>query len=380
MTAPTQAAPSDQKAAGKAGNGKTMIIRKFRAGVQDHQEVVQTVNIVPGAAPTTNQIEVPAYGFLRGLWIKVTITGGAGGGAVYRGNAPFTWIQSVQLQDVNSSPIIFPITGFDLYLIYKYGGYYFQADAQNAEEYTQGGANGNSVFVLYLPLEVRCRDGFGSLPNSSANTAYKLTLTGGVLTDVYSTNPVTPPTNMRVDVYQDSWWEPKEFDLAGRPQAQDPPSKDSTQYWSKVVFSHSSSGAITDQIKRLGYMYRNLIASCYDTASPAVRNTTNFPDPLTVVYEGQQLTIRDKTVWRHQMARWFGYTATVDTAGGLTSGVFVLPFNRDFGLQPGAEVGNAYLPTASGTRVELQGNLGAAGSIQVLVNDVSAEDELDVTG
>jgi hypothetical protein len=64
--------------------------------------------------------------------------------------------------------------------------------------------------------------------------------------------------------------------------------------------------------------------------------------------------------------------ATVDTAGGLDSGVFVLPFNRDFGLQPGAEVGNAYLPTASGTRVELQGNLGAAGSIQVLVNDVSA--------
>jgi hypothetical protein len=60
------------------------------------------------------------------------------------------------------------------------------------------------VFVLYLPLEVRCRDGFGSLPNSSANTAYKLTLTGGVLTDVFSTNPApTTPTNMRVDVYQD---------------------------------------------------------------------------------------------------------------------------------------------------------------------------------
>lgn len=380
MTAPNQAPAPPQ---GPAKNGKPVAPRKFRAGVQDHQEVVQTVNLVPGAAPTTYQIEVPAYGFLRGLWIKATVTGGVGSGtaAAYRGNAPFTWIQSIQLQDVNSSPIIFPITGFDLALIYQYGGYYFQADTRNSEEYTQGGTGGNSVFILYLPLEVRVRDGFGSLPNSSANTAYKLTLTGGVLADVFSTNPApTPPTNMRVDVYQDSWWEPKEFDLAGRPQAQDPPSKDSTQYWSKVVFSHSSSGAITDQIKRLGYMYRNLIASCYDASAVPVRSTASFPDPLTIVYEGQQLTIRDRALWRHQMARWFGYVNAVDTAGGLHSGVFVVPFNRDFGLQPGAEVGNGYLPTASGTRVEFQGNLGGAGAIHVLVNDVSAADELDVTG
>lgn len=371
------AAPAKPTQSGKA----PQVVRKFRAGVQDHHESVATVNVVPGTSSTTNLIEVPAYGFLRGLWIKATVTGGNGGttAAVYKEDAPFTWIGAIQLQDVNSAPIIFTITGHDLYLIYKYGGYYLSADPKQAEEYTQGGTGGNSVFVVYLPLEIRCRDGLGALTNTSANTAYKVSITAGLTTDVFSTNPApTIPTNLRIDVFQDSWWEPKETDLAGRPQQQSPPSRDTTQYWSKTVFSHSASGAITDQIKRLGYLYRNLILICR-TTTPA-RSTTNFPDPCTVVYEGQQLTIRDRGIWRHQMARLWGYTGAAEAAGGLDTGVFVLPFTRDFGLQPGGEIGNAYLPTASGTRLEIQGSLGAAGTLTALVNDVSAHDELDITG
>jgi hypothetical protein len=357
-----------------------VIVRKFRAGVQDHHEQVQTVNLVPGATATTSLIEVPAYGFLRGLWVKVTVTGGVGSGtpATYREDAPFTWFNQIQIQDVNSAPIIFSISGHDLYLIYKYGGYYFQADPKSSEEYSQGGIGGNSVFILYIPLELRNRDALGSLTNTSANTAYKVSLSGGVLADVFSVNPApTTPTNMRVDVWQDSWWEPKEVDLAGRPQAQTPPSKDTTQYWSKTVFTYAGAGAITSQIKRLGYLYRNIILVCRTTT---IRANTQIPDPLTIVYEGQQLTIRDRQIWRHQMSRWFGYNGTAEAAGALDNGVVILPFNRDFGLQPGAEIGNGYLPTASGTRLELQGNLAAAGSITGLLNDVSALDELDITG
>ncbi len=105
-----------------------------------------------------------------------------------------------------------------------------------------------------------------------------------------------------------------------------------------------------------------------------------MPDPATIIYEGQQMTIQDRTIWRHMMARWFGYTAAVDTAGGLDLGVFVLPFTRDFGLGVGAEMGNGYLPTTSGTRLELQGVMAAQGSLEILVNDVSAADELLITG
>lgn len=373
MTGTATAAPAKGQKAGPA--------RKFRAGVQEHLESVVTQTIVPAATATTFTQEVPSYGFLRGLWIKATVTGGVGSGtaAVYKEDAPFSWINTIQFLDVNSAPIIFQISGYDLYLIYKYGGYFHQADPKSAEEYTQGGIGGNSVFTVYLPLEIRNRDALGALPNTSANTAYKVIVSAGVTTDVFSTAPApTVPTALQIQIWQSAWWEPQPTDLAGRPQAQDPPSKDTTQYWAKTVFSHAASGAITDQVKRLGYLYRNNILTC-KTTTPA-RTTTNFPNPLTVIYEGQQMTIFDRVIWRHIMARWFGYTAAAEAAGGLDTGVFVLPFDRDFGLIPGGEIGNGYLPTTSGTRYEFQGSLGAAGSLEVLVNDVSAADELDITG
>jgi hypothetical protein len=374
-SATNTAAPAKQ---GKAA----AIIRRFRSAVQQHQEVVTTIQAVPSASQTTPaNFEIPAYGFLRGLWFKVTVTGGVGSGtaAVYRQDAPFSWISSIQLLDVNSAPLIFQITGMDLALIYKYGGYFFASDPKAAEEFTQGGTGGNSVFTLYMPLEVRSRDALGAAQNTSSNTAYKVILTVAVTTDVFSTPPApTLPTQLRIDVIQDAWWEPQPADLAGRTQAQDPPSPDSTQYWSKAVFGHSASGPITDQLKRLGYLHREWILS-FKTTAP-LRSTAQCPDPLTIIYEGQQMTIQDRTLWRHMMAKWFGYTAAVDTANGLDAGVLVQPFNRDFGHVVGNEIGNGYLPTTSGTRLEIQGQMNAAGSVEVLVNDVSAPDELDITG
>jgi hypothetical protein len=375
------AGTKDQPAV-KGGSQKAMPARKFRAGVQQHQESVQTINYVPSASTTTTStIEVPSYGFLRGLWFKVTVTGGVGSTtpAAYKADAPFSWLQTIQFLDVNSAPIIFQIAGFDLYLIYKYGGYFFASDAKSAEEYSQGGIGGNSVFILYLPLELRARDALGAMPNTSSNTAYKVIVTVAATTDVFSTAPVpTLPTNLRLDIIQDDWWEPQPSDLQGRPQAQDPPSPDTTQYWSKATFGHVSSGAIQDQIKRLGYLHREHILT-FKTATPT-RTTTQCPDPLTIIYEGQQMTIQDRGLWRHMMGRWFGYTGAVDAAGGLDAGVYVVPFNRDFSHLVGAELGNGYLPTTSGTRYEYQGSLPAAGSVEVLVNDVSAADELDITG
>jgi hypothetical protein len=353
--------------------------RRFRAGVQQHIETYKIYNATLAAATTTTFLDdIPSYGFLRGLFLKVLVTGGAGGSATYKEDAPFSLIQQIQLQDVNSVNIIAVITGYDLYLIMKYGGYFFSGDPKSAEGYTQGGVNGNPAFILYVPLEIRNRDAVGALPNKSSNTAYKLQIIVAGYTDVFAVNPVTPPTNCRIDVAMDAWWEPQPRDLAGRTQADEPPSPDSVQYWMKANFTHVAAEPITDQLKRLGYMYRNLVGTCRTTA-PA-RSTANFPNPLTVIYEGQAMTVPDRDIWRWLMGRYFGYINAVDTAGGLDTGVMVLPFNRDFGLQPGAEIGNGYVPTASGTRFEFQGQIGGGGTLQWLINDVSAVDELDITG
>src|SRR6185369_4265516 len=153
MAGTQTSAPSDQKSQGTPAAAS---VRRFRAGVQQHVETYKVYNATPATGSTTTFFDdIPSYGFLRGLVVKVTVTGGVGSGtaAVYKEDAPFSWINQIQLQDVNSVNIIAIVTGYDLYLMYKYGGYFTSADPKSAEEYSQGGIGGNSVFILYVPLE-----------------------------------------------------------------------------------------------------------------------------------------------------------------------------------------------------------------------------------
>jgi hypothetical protein len=350
----------------------------FRAGVQNHHEPLTVINATPGAAPIPFQYDIPAYGFLRRVYIRVVVTGGAGGGAVYRLDAPFSWIQTIQFLDVNSTPIIFQVTGHDLYLFWKYGGFANIADPKSDPNYTQGGANGNSVFILPIPLEIRQRDGLGALPNKNNATAYKILGSIAPTTEVYSTAPVTPPTNVQLSLIMEAWWEPEATDLRGRPQAQVPPGNNTTQYLAKQVFTNAS-GALTNQIKRVGYLDRNLFFVQRDQASPPVRSATIFPDPAIIVYEGQQLTILPRWLWQQLMVFWYGVTGAAEAAGGPDTGVYVLPFTLDFWLGAGAELANGYLPTTSATRLELQGTASAAGILSVLTNDVAARDEAEIS-
>lgn len=373
MTAPVKT----RQAAGN-GSAPPARPRPFRAGVQSHLEPLTTFNFVPGAAPSQFQYDIPAYGFLRKIYFMVSVTGGAGGGAVYRLDAPWSWIQTIQFLDVNSTPIIFQIGGHDLYLFWKYGGFAELADPKLDPNYTQGGANGNSVFKLPIPLEIRQRDGLGALPNKNNATAYKILGSIAPLTEVYSTNPVTPPTNLRLQVIMEAWWEPEATDLKGRPQAQVPPGNNTTQYVAKQIFTNAS-GALTNQIKRVGYLIRNYIFVQRDQASPPVRSETIFPDPAIFIYEGQQLTIPPRELWKWLISQWYGLTGAAEAANGPDNGVYVMPFTGDFGRGMGAELANGYLPTTSASRTELQGTASAAGILTVLTNDVAARDEAEIS-
>lgn len=369
MTAPTKQAPA---AAPKA--------RPFRSGVQAHQEPTTTITGVPSTSPIPWQYDIPSYGFLIELYLRITVTGGVGSGtaAVYRADAPFSWIQTIQFLDVNSTPIIFQITGHDLYLLNKYGGFKYSSDAKQGWLYSQGGIGGNSVFTLRIPIQIRSRDCLGALPNKNNATAYKILGAFAPLTDVFSTNPApTTPTLISMQVVMSAWWEPEATDLRGRPQAQVPPGNNTTMYTAKQVFTHSG-GSVTHQIKRLGYLYRNLILVQRDQGAPPARSDTILPDPMTVIYEGQNLTILPRDLLRHRMVEDYGYTAGLDAAGGVDTGVYVLPYTTDFGLQPGDECANGYLPTTSASRVELQGSAGAAGTLGILINDVAARDDAQI--
>lgn len=382
--------------------------RPFRIGVQSKDEIDYDVTVT---ATTSTQdlpvLNIPPAGFLRGLFlIAEGIAGNTGTVAVaFKEDAPFNFFETITLEDVNNQPIVGPLSGHDLYLINKYGGYAGYGDPRNAPGpayYALSGAGttaaspnsaqgGSYSFVLRIPIELVQRDGLGALPNKSGTSMFKLRLRANTLANVYATVPghATTPSIVRVRVQQMNWWDPPETDLKGRPLAQNPPAVQTTQYWSKQSYT-VSAGQSRQGLQRVGFLIRNLVFILRDTnGARSASGETAFPDPFTLQFEAIQLIVRAKILWIKLLAERYGVNvaeALAGAAGGVNAkdnGVYVESFAQDFGLVPGAETRMGYLPTSSASRLEVQGAFGTgAATFTVLTNDVAPAngDDLQIVG
>lgn len=382
--------------------------RPFRIGVQSKDEIDYDVTVT---ATTSTQdlpvLNIPPAGFLRGLYlIAEGIAGNTGTVAVaFKEDAPFNFFETVTLEDVNNQPMVGPLSGHDLALINKYGGYAGFGDPRHAvgpAYYALSGAGttaaspnsaqgGAYSFVLRIPVELVQRDGLGSLPNKSGTSMFKLRLRANTIANVYATAPghATTPSIVRVRVQQVNWWDPPETDLKGRPLAQNPPAVQTTQYWSKQSYP-VAAGQPRQSLQRVGFLIRNLVFILRDTnGARSASGETAFPDPFTLQFEAIQLIVRAKILWLKLMAERHGQYLPEVLAGvaagqfNRDNGVFVESFNQDFGLVPGAETRMGYLPTSSASRLEVQGTFGTgAGTLSVLTNDVAPAngDDLQIVG
>ena len=381
--------------------------RPFRVGVQSKDEIDYDV-VTTGTTSTQDLpvLNVPPAGFLRGLYVLVETTSGNTGtvSVAFKEDAPFNVLETITLEDVNNQPIVGPISGHDLYLINKYGGYAGFNDPKSAPapayyalsgvgttaaspSTAQGGAYS---FVLRIPVELVNRDGLGSLPNKSGTSMFKLRIRLNTTANVYGTAPGGSWVT-RVRVQQVNWWDPPETDLKGRPLAQAPPAVQTTQYWSKSSYP-VSAGQSRQSLQRVGFLIRNMIFVLRDTSGTrSGSGDSAFPDPFTLQFEAIQLIVRLRAVWLKMMAERFGTNRADALAGGTAlgdifsrdNGVYVEPFNLDFGLIPGGETRMGYLPTSSASRLEIQGAFGTgAGTFTVLTNDVAPAngDDLSIVG
>lgn len=381
--------------------------RPFRIGVQSKDEIDYDVTVT---GTTTTQdlpvLNIPPAGFLRGLFIVVeTLSGNTGTVAVaFREDAPFNVLETITLEDVNNQPIVGPITGHDLYLINRYGGYaafpdpraaaapaYYALSGAGTTAASPGTAQGGAFsFVLRVPVELVQRDGLGSLPNKSGTSMFKVRLRVNTTTNVYATAPGASWVT-RVRIQQINWWDPPDTDLKGRPLAQNPPAVQTTQYWSKSSYP-VAAGQSRQQLQRVGFLIRNLIFVLRDTGGTrSGSGDSAWPDPFTLQFEAIQLIVRLKIVWLKLMAERYGVVRAESLAGGTALGdqnmrdnaVYPEAFNLDFALGVGAETRMGYLPTSSASRLEIQGTLGTgAGTLSVLTNDVAPAngDDLSIVG
>lgn len=342
----------------------------FAKAAKNHLETGQQQTITLSAAQQNLQpFVVPAYGYLRETLLVVTGTTAANAATVvFAADAPWNVIRNMVLQDSGGAQL-YQMGGYASYLQQKYGGYVFNgnlnADTRFYSAVAGVGAGLGGSFQFVIPITaVFMRDGVGALPNMDASSAYQLFVTSDVINTLYTTPPTTPPS-VTFQLIEMAYSNPPAQDLFRRPNTTIPPGiapdGSSVQYWSSNIFPGLGTGANTITINRVGNNIRGQVL-VFRTAAGARADLINAGDSITYDWDGNNRYIVPRYIFDYLTWREYGYSSDV--------GVIPLMNIFDPDGRAGNELGQEYMQTVSGTRLILRFNLNAAGSVEVLTNDV----------
>lgn len=354
----------------------------FTSGARRHREQMALANAViagsatPFAATQIPEQSVPAYGFLRGLWLRVVAAGGTGTGATASADGPFNLFGAVSITDPDGAPIYSVNSGYTAYIIHKYGGYLNGAGIVDPklDNFYSGvsGTGGNFQFQLWLPIEITFRNGLGALPNTDSGKQYKLNIATNASTTVYATPPATLFPTVTVTAYIDCWTQPPPNDVLGRALTRVPPVVGTTQYWTRQSIPVNAGQSNGQTFGRVGNIVRGWIFIYRTAAGVRVLNSSgNWMTPAILYRDGYNYDVIEQNNWLEEIALRYGLTAAADAAGGPDNGVFPYMFIFDLDMTPGNELRAQYWPTLQSSRIELDGTYGVAGTLEVLTNDIA---------
>jgi len=378
-----------------AGNGsKTPVVnRPFITGsrfADDHS--YDNTTTLTTATQKLNTYELDTDGYTAGLYILAECTGAgnATATATFLEDAPFRVYEVIELKDTNNKSIFGPMNGHDAYLAAKYGGYHFVNDAKASPIYSvtsgTGSTQGSFTFVLYIPIEIVHRDALGSLTNKSSSSVFKLDLTLAATTSIYSGTTGDPATSasLRTRISQFGWMDSDQRDVKGNTTSPEPPGINTIQYWDKQTFTFSS-GAMIQRLAQFSGGLRNMVIEMRDSDGTRSGNSGDFPDPFVLTVDKTTLLNRLRTVWEHIMGEDHDFSNGTEVVPGVSGtpategrkkdyGIHVLHWDKDFGLQPGAENRFGYLWLTSATALTFKGTVGsgsASHTFNVLLNYVN---------
>lgn len=328
--------------------------------VEDAFDVTETLQ--DSTSKQLGPFEVPAYGFLRYISLEVTATNGVLGDATLGADYPWNLFSEVTLLDVNGAPIFGPVSGYELFLANLFGGYAFMQDPRKLPDY---GATINPSFILRIPVEISAHNGLGSIANQNSSASYKvrIRLAGFDEGNTPGTTDTLPDIRIRGRLH--AWSQPAATDLAGRPQAVEPPMHGTTQYWS--TFTRTlSAGAANVQLPRVGNMIRTLVVVVRDASGDRVANAS-MPDPIEFRWDTRQILYESNALRRASTFETLAGTLAAD----FPAGVYAYSFDRTAIGHEGGGSPNLWIPTVQSTRLEFVATDWPAGTVSVLTNDVA---------
>lgn len=343
-----------------------VLVPFIRASV-DHVEQGATQNVAGASwAAGLNQVfNVPSYGFLAEEWLTMTGSGGSGTATVAaQPDAPWSLFGLVLMKDANGTPII-QLDGYAAYLARLLGGYKPFRPDQSTFGFSAivTGANASGNFKFKLELEnLFGPEGWGCLPNMDGSAIYTVNLTYNGPSSFYSTAPTNLPSiaGLIEGVFRSR---PGSTNSYGQPVAIDPPAKGTVAYWTSQTFS-VVNGQNTLQLNRVGNTIRNHILVFRDAGGSRANADSTGVTPTSFQFKKDAGILLQMNTDSQRQRNYEAYGFDVP------AGVIALPYTLDPDGIAGHEFGDSYLPTATSTNLQLIFNSSAAGTCQVITNDV----------
>lgn len=368
---PNQSAAVSGSATGQTGAQPASFTRSSKI----HAEQGQTQTIASGSWVTalTQQFNVPTYGWMDMLNMTFTLAGGARGAtvSVTQGpDAPWSALANINITDVNGTSI-WNLDGYASWLAYAYGGY--RNFLNNASQFgytpidqTTGGGQGtgNAKFQFQFPFSFG-QDGLGVLPNMDAGAQYRVNLTYNAPSIFYNGAGSQPATLPSIATLLELYARNKatSVDAYGNPQSTEPPARGTIQNWTSQVLT-VNNGANTLQLTRTGNLIRNqiLVFRAADGTRATAESTGVVPSLIEYdIDAGTRYKFNTQTQ-RNWLYEWYGFD--------VPAGVIAFPNMIDPDQIPGSEYGAQWLPTTGATKLQLQFTTSAAGTLQVITNDI----------
>ncbi len=320
-----------------------------------------------------NPVSLPSDGYLRSILLEVTGTITGGTTPAYTADAPWNVIQSISFTPASGQALVTPITGYQLYLINKYGGYGFTDDPRNPVNYSA--TTTGFHFFIRIPLEIDKVTGYCSIPNLAANRSYRVDMT---LAPVSTVMTGAPSISVAVTAYSEFWLQPTASTSAPNPVAQNtsPMGLGAYSFWQ---FENPSvtPGDFTQKLSNVGSVLRTVIFVARDSTGARIADGNGFPSSgeLDWVLDGDIDLAFTTNMWKQYHQEWFGFnTATLDTWRGLDTGVYVFPFHAMNGSRSGDpnNTRSQLLPTGGASQLQLKATFGSTISkLEILTNSVS---------
>jgi hypothetical protein len=318
-----------------------------------------------------DQCPIRTNGFLADLYIEIetNATPNTDNVVAFNEDMPTSAFASIVLNDTGNQPILGPMSGWELGVFVKYGGFRFSDDWRNSQQYaaTVGAAAAGGYFhvFLHLPVQFVKREPLGPLPNTNNSNAYTLEITLSTLAQIYATAPDGAPT-FTVRVHQDAYRQSSGKDAQKNATVLTPPGLGSTMYFRRNTQA-LPAGAFDEELTPHEGCYRQLIFVGRAVAD-GLRATASplLPDPFTVFFNNDVPYLRTLSNFRRKLEMDFGYVAAAEAVNGIENGLLALHWIGDHGLKAGSEDRYRYLTISAADTLGVRGTAGGALNMTML--------------